>query len=169
MLALWRRGRPIGVNGLGDDNAAMLLLLGFACAVLTFAGIAVSRSYAILQIMRQSGDPLWQMRYAYLPGAIAVLIWALLLYRLFRLGGANTVIGCSLLATIAVHELGQWGNFPFRRDAHWPQAAASIQDAVDARGRGTLQSPAIVSVPVHPANWRNGVVQLEIVPARDRR
>ncbi len=170
IMAIWRSGllstRPARLL---DDQIVVLLLLGFTSAVLTFGAIAVSRSYAIWQVLRQSGDPLWHMRYSFLPGTLAVLIWATLLYRLWYHGRAARTVAFVLLAALSVHELSQWRNVPLRRDVGWPYAAEAIQDAVDARRRGVLEHPVAAVVPVHPAYWNNGHVTVEIVPLWKRR
>jgi len=162
---LWRRGRPSGAARLWHDEAATLLLVGYSCAVLTFAGIIVSRSYAVLQVVRQSGDPLWHVRYAYLPGVVALMIWTVALHRIAPRGAFNAGLAYTLISVIAAHEGVQWKNYPERRDIRWPVAATAIQQAVDARTRGTLSHAVAFSVPVHPVYWRNGAITVQVSPA----
>ncbi len=170
MTAIWRAGMlPSRKARLLDDQIVVLLLLGFTSAVLTFGAIAVSRSYAIWQVLRQSGDPLWHMRYSFLPGAIAVITWATLLYRLCCHGRAARTVAFVLAVTLSVHELSEWRNVPTRRDVGWPQAAEAIQGAVDARRRGVLEHPVLALVPVQPRSWNNGQVTVTIVPPWNRR
>ena len=161
----WRRGCESGRDwGIGADRSVVLLLIGYTCAITTFAAIAVSRSYAAHQIVRQFGDPLWHLRYAYLPGALAILVWATVLHRLHRRGPLYTGVAFVLLGAMTTNHLQHWNNFPARRDVRWTDAAHIIQQSMDARGNGTLAAPVKVKIPVHPADWNGGSIEFEISP-----
>jgi hypothetical protein len=139
-------------------------LVGYGCATAAFALIAVSRSYAAHQILRQFGDPLWHLRYAYLPGALAILLWATIFWRLTKIGAGYSGLAFIGLAIITSNQLGQWNNYPLRRDAHWPAAARAIEEVLNARRARTLTAPVTVKVPVHPANWHDGMIEFVIEP-----
>jgi hypothetical protein len=164
LWVLWRRGLERSLPSLAADTPIMLLFVGYACAISTFAAIAVSRSYAAHQIIRQFGDPLWHLRYSYLPGAVAILLWATVLYRLFLLGHSSRVLACAMFVAITANHVEQWTNYPDRGDAHWPDVAHAIQRAVDAREAKTLEAPVTLTVPVQPAGWHGGTFNLVIVP-----
>jgi hypothetical protein len=160
---LWRRGLYDDASPLSMDRPVVVLLVGYSCATAAFALIAVSRTYAAPQIIRQFGDPLWHLRYAYLPGALAILLWATILGRLTKIGGYGGLAFVGL-AIITSNQLEQWNNYPVRRDAHWPTAAHAIEAALNARQARTLTAPVTVKVPVHPANWHDGTIDFVIEP-----
>lgn len=161
---LWRRGLDPRASLFWSDRPIVILLIGYACGISTFAGIMISRSYAVLQITREFGDPLWHVRYAYLPGAIAILLWVTVLHRLGRRGQPDRGLQFALLAVIAASHGIQWQNVPERQNARWPEAATVIQQAVDARRLGNLRSPVTLKVPVQPCHWNGGVVEVVLAP-----
>ena len=98
------------------------------------------------------------------PGALAIVLWATISYRLSLRGLAPKVLSVVLLAVIAAGHLEQWRSYHKRRDAQWPAAARVIQQAVDARRSGTLRDPVSLRVPVQPARWNEGAITFVLVP-----
>jgi hypothetical protein len=165
LVAAWHYGRPrTSSQPAASDLAPGLLLLAYACVTFSFAAIAVSRSYAAFQVTREAGDPLWHMRYAFLPGALALLTWGVLVARLLSRGPVGVGAAVVGIVVLASNQLVEWGNVPPRRDGRWRPAALEIQSVLHQRESGTLRSPITMPVPVNPPAWNHGVIHVTIQP-----
>jgi hypothetical protein len=165
LAAVWRYGRPGSpAHPASSDQALGLLLLAYICVTFSFAAIAVSRSYAAFQVTRALGDPLWHMRYAFLPGSMALIIWVVLLARLPNRGWLGAGVASVGIVVLAFHQLVEWRNVPPRGNQRWPASARLIETALHQQASGTLQGPVTILVPVNPPRWNRGVVHLTITP-----
>jgi hypothetical protein len=146
--AWWlRRARP-------DRETVRVLGLSYLLAVSTFGIIVFSRGYAFEKVHRESGNVMWGVRYAFLPGVLADLIW---LWALIPIAGrAETRRPLLWLARAAIvvlcfNDLIRWHGVYRRGDAGWPQSAARVQAVVDSRARGDLMEATEVSgIRMHP-------------------
>ena len=177
--AAWglRRARP-------DRETTRVLALSYLLAVSTFGIIVVSRSYAIEKVQRESGNVMWGVRYSFLPGVVADLIWMAALIalaggagRAAEGRGANGATGKGLpvwLARAAIvilcfNNVIRWHGVYRRHDAHWPESAARIQAVLDRRARGDLPVATEVSgIRMHPMGTGMEWLTVTIPPSAGR-
>jgi hypothetical protein len=174
--AAWglRRARP-------DRETTRILVLSYLLTVSTFGIIVVSRSYAFEKVQRESGNIMWGVRYAFLPGVMADLIWMSALIALAggrtpadaRASAARRTIWLARAAIVVLcfNNMIRWHGVYRRHDAHWPESAARIQAVVDRRARGELPVATEVSqIQMHPMG--TGMEWLTVTippsPGRDR-
>ena len=170
--AAWgvRRARP-------DRETTRILVLSDLLTVSTFGIIVVSRSYAFEKVQRESGNIMWGVRYSFLPGVMADLIWMAALIALAggrtaadsRSSGVRRTIWLARAAIIVLcfNNLIRWHGVYRRHDAHWPESAARIQAVVDQRARGELLVSTEVSrIQMHPMG--TGMEWLTVTIPRSR-
>jgi hypothetical protein len=146
-----------------ERRKLLLLALAYLSSVGVFAIVAVARNYAFLQIERESGWALWNLRYSFLPGSVAVLIWSCVCFAFWKRSPWRMAAfaGVTLLA---FHNLSQWNVVYERRDLHWPEKAAKIQRLLDLKSRGELDRPRVRRVPAHPLGWYRELMPVTISP-----
>ena len=168
--AAWglRRMRP-------DRETVRILALSFLLSVSTFGIIVVVRSYAVEKVQRESGNVMWGVRYSFLPGVLADLIW---LAALIPLAGRATGAVApdrrhgAWLARVAIvilclNNAVRWHGVYRRHDAQWPESAARIQAVLDERSRGELRVATDVSmVRMHPMGTGMEWLTVTIPPSR---
>ncbi len=179
--AAWalRRARP-------DGETTRILALSYLLTVSTFGIIVVSRSYAFEKVQREAGNIMWGVRYSFLPGVVADLIWLAALIPLAGgvggVGGAGGAGGAggrrrlrwlarAAIVLLCANDLVRWHGVYRRHDAHWPESAARIQAVLDQRARGDLVVATDVSrIRMHPMG--TGMEWLTVTippsPGRDR-
>lgn len=145
-------------------ESLLVLLLSFLCMVSAYGVVAVVRSsYAMGQVLRESGSPAWGLRYSYLPGVAALIFWFSLLFDL-----RAKRLGRLALFLLAVHCFAYWGSGYRRPDLHWPQGAEKIQVVLEQKKSGSLSGPVVIDDIgwVHPSGWRpnRGLLKLTIFP-----
>ncbi|MGK5082511.1 hypothetical protein WDW37_04325 [Bdellovibrionota bacterium FG-1] len=147
------------------------LMLCFFCLVSQYGVVAISRGYAIGQVLRNSGGPAWGLRYSYLPGVVALIFWAAVFYEIWRRAGGRWLrlgpgIGVLLLAA---HCVFSWPNIYRRVNVEWPKGAALLQQALDQRRDGTLVKPIQIEpfTWVHPMGWHPVHGRLSVTVGRD--
>jgi hypothetical protein len=155
-------------------NRTLWGVLGIAgvCAIGSFGAIAVSRSYAVGQIVRESGLTQWGHRYSYLPGMPTLLLWSAAIFaHVNRRPRDLTAFAAALAAGLLIwNNLAEWNTGYSRatQDLHWPKAAAALQDILDQREKGSLREPVLIEDIrwVHPAGWQpaHGGLRLLIKP-----
>jgi hypothetical protein len=130
------------------------LVLAYGCAIGGLGVIALSRNYAVGQLVRESGEILWDSRYALVPGTVAIVFWAWWLLRertdALRWKAARTVAAGAIVASAVAH----WNDVFRRPDLSWPQRAARVQWVLDVHertGRGAILT--IRDLAVHPVGW----------------
>jgi hypothetical protein len=128
-----------------------------------FALIAVTRSYNFARIQRESGVVFWDHRYSFLPGAVALLIWLSICFTYCRHGRWRPAayVGIALLS---LHNVSSWSRVYPRRNLHWPERAAAIQELLDLKSRGELHKRRRLRVPAHPSGWNREGRVLVISP-----
>ncbi len=136
-------------------RAVVLLGLAYVSVIGLFGLVVLTRSYALLQIQRGSGTPLWNLRYSFLPGAIALLVWFSICFAYpkhppFRLAA------WAAIAVLSLQNVAQWSSVYERPDLRWPEKAAGIQHLLDLKSRGELKKPRVRHVPAQPREWRAG-------------
>jgi hypothetical protein len=137
-----------------DRDAAGILGLSYLLAVGTFGIIVISRSYAVSRVFREHGDILWGIRYSFLPGVVADLIWLAVFIALAR--GWREKPWLARLARVGIllvslNNLARWHGIHRRGDARWPESARSIQAVLDQRARGDLRVATEVDrIRMHP-------------------
>lgn len=141
-----------------------LLVSSYLLVCGTFAIIALSRSYALSQLLPQSVAFRWGHRYSYLPGAVAILLWFSIVSGTPVRRGARAVCAAVLLL-ITFHNV-LLASFPLPRpDLHWPRTAATIQRALDLRRTGRLDAPVrIEGIEAHPHTYKYRLFAITISP-----
>jgi len=142
-----------------------LVIIAYMCMVLTFGMISVSRNYALEYIQRQSGLTLWGMRYSYLPGAVAILIWFAAFFRLRVSGRENLLLRVLPIIVISFWTVQQWNNVYERPNLQWPETAFLLQEALDLRRNDMLQEPHIIrNMRVHPYFYHHAWMSIVFEP-----
>jgi len=159
LVRLVRRTRP-------DREAAEFLGLSYVLTVGMFGIIVVTRAYVADAVQR---NILWDIRYSFLPGALAELIWMWLLLGWWRDRGSRKPFAAATLAgllLIAAHDLSRWRHVPERPDCRWPDSARSIQRVLDQRARGNLAVATDVGgIRMHPVGTRFEWLTVTIPPS----
>ena len=176
--AAWgvRRMRP-------DRETVRILALSYLLSVSTFGIIVVSRSYAIEKVQRESGNIMWGVRYSFLPGVLADLIWLAALIPLAARGavpadtsdvppararrGRLVWLARAAILILCFNDIIRWHGVYRRHDAHWPESAARIQAVLDQRARGELRVATDVSqIRMHPMGTGMEWLTVTIPPSR---
>jgi hypothetical protein len=149
-----------------DREAAVFLGLSFCLTVGTFGIIVVTRAYVADIVQR---NILWDIRYSFLPGVLAELIWMWLFLAWWRDRDTRRKLAAAGLlgmVLVAGQDLRRWRHVPERPDAHWPESAASIQRVLDQRARGELAVATDVSgIRMHPFGTRFERLTVTIPPS----
>ena len=152
---------------LADRDGTAVLVLGYLGAIGMLGLTAISRAYSVPLLVRESGSLLYHLRYAFLPSAIATLIWASFLlrpradpvWRRVRII-ASVIIAINLAVCFSLRFA--------RADLHWPARSGRVQWLLDLNRRNG--QPVVIRIedlPVHPFRWvpANGRVAV-VVPGR---
>lgn len=152
---------------LADRDGTAVLVLGYLGAIGMLGLTAISRAYSVPQLVRESGSLLYHLRYAFLPSALATLIWASFLlrpradpvWRRVRII-ASVIIAINLAACFSLRFA--------RADLHWLERSGRVQWLLDLNRRNG--QPVVIRIedlPVHPFRWvpANGRVAV-VVPGR---
>jgi hypothetical protein len=134
-------------------EAIMTLALAYLGAIGSLAVVALNRTYAFLALVREGGTISWNLRYALLPGAVAIMVWMACLVRLdgpSKFWRAGRVLG---LVVIAVHVASHWGSVHPRPDLHWPDKSVEVQAILDDGHRGQDRTITLRQLAVQPKNW----------------
>ncbi|MCG5053900.1 MAG: hypothetical protein KA712_13130 [Myxococcales bacterium] len=125
------------------------LLLTLALSVsLMFGAVALTRAYNAPLLQRGTGYVLWDLRYSFLPGATAALVWLPALLRLRALEARLAV------ALLCFHALIHWSNVPARPDLDWPTTAGRIEKLRQKHRKGDLnQAEVLGPIPLQPASY----------------
>lgn len=150
---------------LADRDGTSVLVLGYLGAIGMLGLTAISRAYSVPLLVRETGSLLFEHRYAYLPSALATLIWASFLLRT-RADPVSVRFIASVLIAIQLVAC-----FPLRNaraDLHWPERSGRVQWMLDLNRRNG--QPVVIRIedlPVHPFRWvpANGRVSV-VVPGR---
>ena len=152
-----------------DREAAEFLGLSYALTVGMFGIIVVSRAYVAELVLR---NVLWGIRYSFLPGALATLIWTSLFLGWWRDRGSRRSLaaaGLLGLVLIAGNDLRTWPDVPQRPDTDWPESARSIQAVLDQRARGELPAAReIGGIRMHPVGTKFEWLTVTIPPSGSR-
>ena len=149
-----------------------LLVLAYGGAIGGLGVVAMSRNYAIPQLVRESGSLLPELRYSVLPGAAALVFWAwwLLRPRLRSWPWARWpwafVQGIAAWALVSNVTPNWEMAFP-RPDLRWGEKAARLQGVLDGRDRtGKAAHIHMRDLPVHPVGWlpNNGRIEVVLPP-----
>jgi hypothetical protein len=119
-----------------------LLVLAYAGAIGGLGVVAMSRNYAIPQLVRESGSLLPELRYSVL---------------------ARGVAGCVLISNVTPN----WELVYPRQDLHWAEKSARLQGVLDDRARtGKAALIHMRDLPVHPSGWlpNNGRIEVVLPP-----
>ena len=137
-----------------DPVTTVGLVLAYSGAVGGLAVVALSRSYAIRHLVRESGQLLWDLRYALLPGAVAILAWASWLLRPRASAPGWRVARIVACCAVALNAARHWPSVFPRPDLDWPERASHVQWVLDARertGKGAIIE--LRNLAVHPVGW----------------
>ncbi len=136
-----------------DRHGTTILFLGYAGAVGIFGVVAFSRTYALPQLIREAGSLHWELRYAFLPGALAMLLLTSCLLRPLT-SAALQKAGRIAYALIVVQVAATWPlGFP-RPDLHWPERSERVQAILDhSRRMGQPTVLTIDDLAIHPVGW----------------
>jgi hypothetical protein len=153
-----------------DREAAEFLGLSYVLTVGTFGIIVVSRAYVADLVQK---NILWDIRYSFLPGVLADLIWMSLFlgwWRDRRARRSLAAVGLVGIVLVAGNNLSRWRHVPGRPDAHWPESARSIQVLLDQRARGELVVAGEVSgIRMHPVGTKFEWLTVTIPPSEPPR
>jgi hypothetical protein len=143
---------------------AALLGLGYFLVSGTFVVIALSRNYALHQIVRESADLMWNHRYSYLPGSVAILFWFSVVSSPAIRQSARTVTA-AVLILISLHNVSQFPHYQSRPDLNWSKTADHIQSALDLKKAHLLDRPIRVErIEVHPRHYRYRFFSVTLSP-----
>jgi hypothetical protein len=145
VTAIWLRFYRV------QREAVVLLGLAYLGAIASLGVIAVSRNYAIPQLVREAATLHWELRYSFLPGAIALMAWSLLLARGSRVRPSLRAASAAGLACLALNVVTLWPAVHPRPDLHWPRRAARVQAILDQTG--LPRSISILDLAIHPVEW----------------
>jgi len=110
------------------------LTLAYLCCAASFGVIAITRSYAFGQVSRESGYVGWDGRYAFLTGALALVIWSSLFSKVvkspFRMGSKKNRLVQAALLLIVFHHLGHFNTRNMRPDPEFDFKAAQLEAAI---------------------------------------
>lgn len=153
-----------------DREAAGVLGLSYVLTVGTFGIIVISRAYVADLVQR---NILWDIRYSFLPGAIADLFWMWLFLGWWRDRSSRrslAAVGLVGMLLVAGNNLSRWRHVPERPDTHWPESARSIQLVLDQRARGELAVAAEVrGIRMHPVGSKFEWLTVTIPPSESPR
>jgi hypothetical protein len=141
-------------------------LLGLAYFLVsgTFVVIALSRNYALHQILRESADVMWNHRYSYLPGSVAILFWFSVVSSPAIRWAARTVTA-AVLILITFHNASRFRHDQDRPDLNWAKTADHIQSALDLQKAHLLDRPIRVEgIEVHPRDYRYRFFSVTVNP-----
>jgi hypothetical protein len=133
-------------------DSVVLLGLAYAGTIGSLGVVAISRSYAIPQLVRESGSLFWDLRYSLLPGAVALIAWCTALASGWRGGRALRVASVAALASLGLQVARLWPLVHPRPDLHWPEKAARVEALLD-RKTGGPRAITILDLAVHPVGW----------------
>jgi hypothetical protein len=150
-----------------DREAAEFLGLSYVLTVGTFGIIVVSRAYVADVVQR---NILWDIRYSFLPGVLADLIWLSLFLGWWRDRDVRrrlAMAGLAGVVLVSANNLRRWRHVPERPDVHWPESAQSVQVVLDQRARGELSQATDVSgIRMHPVGTKFEWLTVTIPPSR---
>jgi hypothetical protein len=131
-----------------------LLVLAYAGAIGGLGVVAMSRNYAIPQLVRESGSLLPELRYSVLPGAVVLIFWAWWLLRP-RPRRWPWILGrCAAAYMLLTNVTPNWDRAFPRQDLHWPEKAAHLQAVLDERARtGSAALIHMRDLAIHPVGW----------------
>jgi len=142
-----------------------LLIVAYISFVATFGAISVARNYAAGFMDRQAGFVLWDMRYSYLPGETALLIWFAVLFNSTK-GRISRYFAYLAISLIAIINIAQWANIYKRPDLGWGRTAEELQPALLLRNNGLLsKNITIRNMRIHPRWYHHA--QMSIVLMKD--
>lgn len=131
-----------------------LLVLAYAGAIGGLGVVAMSRNYAVPQLVRQSGTLLPELRYSVLPGAVVLVFWAWWLLRPWLRSWPWALARGVAAYVIISHVAANWDKAYPRQDLHWAERAVRVQQVLDERDRtGKEALIRIQDLPVHPTGW----------------
>ncbi|MDX2022362.1 MAG: hypothetical protein SF187_19155 [Deltaproteobacteria bacterium] len=125
-------------------------------ASLMLGAIALTRAYSVPLLVRGTGHVLWDVRYSFLPGAVALLYWTAALLRFRSLGSYAAV------ALICFNILTHWRNVPIRPDLDWPEMAQNIESLLREKSAGNLTETRALEIKLQPPAF--GPMKLTVTP-----
>lgn len=149
-LVAWMAAR----EGARDRHGTVVLLLGYAGALSMLGIVAVTRSYNVRLLVRESGTLLPGIRYSFLPAAFATFIWSAWLLR--RSEGRGLRLVRRGAAAIIVLHLAAGFRLRFERpDLAWDERSKRVQALLDLnRTAGQEVIITMADLPIHPVGWR---------------
>jgi hypothetical protein len=137
-----------------DARETTVLVLAYAAAIGGLGVVALSRNYAVPQLVRESGTLLWDIRYSVLPGSVAIIIWTWWLLRsgtrALNAKVASGLVLCAIAANVVTH----WAMVFPRPDLHWHERSGLVQWVLDERNRTGLGAVITIhDLAVHPVGW----------------
>lgn len=135
-------------------KTVILFLISFLCAISTFAVIAIVRNFPIT---REHGNTYWAIRYSFLPGIFAILLWSFLLHNAVK-KKTFRVFSVAMLMIVSAHNYSRWSIDVYARESlNWPKQAERIQKLIVSRDDRSLAREENVVVSAHP-KWSATVV-----------
>jgi hypothetical protein len=151
-----------------DREGVVLLILGYAGAIGMLGLVAITRSYNVPLLVRESGSLLPLVRYSFLPAALATFIWSSWLLRP-RVGGPmGKVVRYAAAAVVGVQLAAGFSAGSDRPDLSWDERSRRIEWLLDLNR--TTGRPVVIKMndlAIHPVGWvpDNGRVAV-VVPGR---
>jgi hypothetical protein len=138
-----------------ERDGTVVLLLGYAGAIAMLGLVAISRSYNVPVLVRDSGSLIPHVRYSFLPAALATFIWSAWLLRPRPQSTARRVLRYAAAMILALHLAA---GFPLRfdrLDLAWHERSERVQALLDLN-RATGQAVVITmgDLAIHPVGWR---------------
>jgi hypothetical protein len=151
-----------------DGDGTVVLLLGYAGAIGMLGLVAITRSYNVPLLVRESGTLLPQVRYSFLPAALATFIWTSWLLSAHPGGSPGRVLRYAAAAIMGIHLAAGFPLRYARPDLAWGQRSEHVQWLLDLnRATGRPVVITMQDLAIHPWRWvpDNGRIAV-VVPGR---
>jgi hypothetical protein len=137
-----------------DRDGTAVLLLGYAGAIGMLGLVAVTRSYNVPVLLRQSGSLVPFVRYSFLPAAMATLIWSSWLLRRREGAVAPAARRYAAMAILAVQLAVGFPMRYARPDLAWEERSGRVQWMLDLnRNTGKAVVITMGDLAIHPVRW----------------
>lgn len=139
------------------DKKFRLLFSMFVGFVGLYAVVIISRSYSMNSVFIRYGNPGWGLRYSFLPGCAALVIWFSYLSLFLALPRSKLVTNFAkfVVFLLVANNVSNWNSFHHRQNLNWASGAEKIQEALRQQAEGSLSSEIRVPLNLlaHPLGW----------------
>lgn len=137
-----------------DRDGTVVLLLGYAGSIGMLGLVAISRSYNVPLLVRESGTLLPYVRYSFLPAALATFIWGSWLLRPRPGGRAGSALRCAVAAILGLQLAAGFSLRIDKPDLAWEERSGRVQWLLDLnRATGRSVVVGMDDLAIHPVGW----------------